>query len=190
QEQARRVAEAQKQREAELARARTLLDEQHRRQENDAQAQRKAQEARDQAAAAKFIEEGKALLAQGKFDAAVTSFQAAQRLHKTSEVDGLIAQASEKAAAVKQDAKAKADKLFHTDAVLNGMRQVKEAQDKDRAAAELARQKQLQQQQQAAAVQQLLNSGRTALAAGQLDAAAKAFAEAKKLAPDNAEVLK
>src|SRR5207302_4424545 len=83
-----------------------------------------------------------------------------------------------------------ADKLFHTDAVLNGMRQVKEAQDKDRAAAELARQKQLQHQQQAAAVQQLLNSGRTALAAGQLDAAAKAFAEAKKLAPDNAEVLK
>src|SRR5207302_6582860 len=151
--------------------------------------------------------EGKKLLAQGKFDAAVTSFQAAQRLHKTNEVEGLITQASEKTAAAKQDAKTRADqarqladekarrdqaeavaaknrelytralqeaqkaftekrfdqatskyqeadKLFHTDAVLNGLRQIKEAQDKDRAAAEMARQKQLQQQQQAAAVQQ------------------------------------
>src|SRR5262249_49778396 len=35
-----------------------------------------------------------------------------------------------------------------------------------------------------------LNSGRSALAAGQLDNAAKAFAGAKKLAPENAEVQK
>ncbi len=243
QDQARRAAETQKQREAELARTRAQLEDQRRRQEADAQTQRQAQAARDQAAAAKFAEEGKKLLAQGNFDAALTPLQAAQRLHKTNEVEGLITQASEKAAAAKQDGKARADqarlladqkarrdqaeaqaahnrelythalqdaqkaftekrydqattkyqeadKLFHTDAVLNGLRQVKEAQDKDHAAAEMARQKQLQQQQQTAAVQQFLSSGRTALAAGQLDAAAKAFAEAKKLTPDNAEVLK
>src|SRR5439155_21974609 len=98
QEQARRAAELQKQREAELARTRALLEDQRRRQETDAQAQRQAQESRDQAAAAKFAEDGKKLLAQGKFDAAVTSFQAAQRLHKMNEVEGLITQASEKAA--------------------------------------------------------------------------------------------
>ena len=162
-------------------------------------AQRNAQEARDQAAAAKLADESKRLLSQGKVDAAVASLQSARQLHPSKDMDALLNQALEKSAAAKQDAKARAeqarlmaaeqarraeseavarrnrdfytaalqqaqqafvakrydqaiakyqeaDKLFHTDAVLNGLRQVKDAQAKDQALAEMARQKQIQEQ--------------------------------------------
>jgi len=143
QEQARHAAELQKQKDAELARARAVVDEQRRRQQAEAQAQRQAQEARDQAAAAKFADAGKKLLAQGNFDAAVTSLQAAQRLHKSSEIEGLINQAVAHSAAQKQDARARADQAHR-------LADEKMGRDQADAAAAMARQKQLQQQAEAA----------------------------------------
>ena len=71
-----------------------------------------------------------------------------------------------------------AGKFFRTDAVLNGLRQAQEA-----------RAREAQEKKAAADVQRLLSEGRTALKAGQVDAALKAFNEAKKLAPTNADVV-
>jgi tetratricopeptide (TPR) repeat protein len=142
QEQARRAAELQKQKDADLARARAVVDEQRRRQLAEAQAQRQAQETRDQAAAAKFADQGKKLLAQSNFDAAVTSLQAAQRLHKSSEIEGLINQAVAQSAAQKQDARARADQARR-------VAEEKTRRDQADTTAAMARQKQLQQQAEA-----------------------------------------
>ncbi|HEV3448500.1 MAG TPA: tetratricopeptide repeat protein, partial [Gemmataceae bacterium] len=138
QEQARRAAELQKQKDADLARARAVVDEQRRLQLAEAQAQRQAQETRDQAAAAKFADAGKKLLAQGNFDAAVTSLQAAQRLHKSTDIEGLINQAVAQSAAQKQDARARADQARR-------LAEEKTRRDQADAAAAMARQRELQQ---------------------------------------------
>ena len=104
-------------------------------------------EVRDQAAAARFIQDGKHLLFQGNFDGAIVSFQAAQRLHKSSEVDGLITRALQESAAQKQ--KVAEDKTHRAQAEAAAaahnreLQQRKAAQEKQvAAAAEMARQKQ------------------------------------------------
>src|SRR5262249_39310928 len=111
-EKARREAEQRKQREAELARVRNQVEEERRKREAEELARRKAQEARDQAAYVQLLDDGKKLMAQGKFDAAAASWQSARQVRQTEEVDRLLAQAREKqalAAAQKQSAQAKAD---------------------------------------------------------------------------------
>lgn len=82
-----------------------------------------------------------------------------------------------------------AAKIYRTDVVLTGLRQVEEARAREKAEAEAARKKHLEEQKQAQEVQRLLGDGWAALKAGKLDAAFKAFTDAKKLAPSNVDVL-
>ena len=111
-EEARREAAERQKREAELARVRDQVAEERRKREAEEQARRQAQESRDQAAYGKLLEEGRRLLAQGKYDAAAACFQSARQLRPTPEADGLIQQAHQQqalAAAQQQGARAKAE---------------------------------------------------------------------------------
>ena len=74
---------------------------------------------------------------------------------------------------------------FKTDAVLTGLRQV----DAGRAAAVAVTQKGVTEKTKADTIQQLMTTGKTALASNDHPAALKAFQQAKKLAPDNIDVV-
>src|SRR5262245_30052711 len=82
-----------------------------------------------------------------------------------------------------------AGKLFRTDAVLTGLRQVETGQAQTLAEAQAAKQKALDEQQKADRIKQFLTQGQTAFDSKQYDAAVKALRQAKKLAPDNIDVL-
>jgi tetratricopeptide (TPR) repeat protein len=87
-EQAKRDAEAKRQRDAALAK----VEEEKRRRDADETAKRKAQEAHDQAAYDKLVAGAKQSLAKEQYDAALGDLQSAKGLRKTDEVDKLIAQ--------------------------------------------------------------------------------------------------
>jgi hypothetical protein len=109
-EQARREAEVRHQKEAELAKVQAKVAEEQRKRAAEEQARRQAQEARDQAAYAKLMDDGRRLLGQNNFEGAAASFQSARQLRQTAEVNQLLAQVSEKKTlAAAQSAKAKAD---------------------------------------------------------------------------------
>src|SRR5262249_46396644 len=121
-----------------------------------------AKEAAEKKAAAyqKFMDEGRLALSTKRVDDAIRAFSAAQKL-------------------VPGD---KASQGFLLDAQ-------KAKQDADAAAA-LAAKKQAEEVKRAAALQKALTDGRAALAAKNLDAAAKAFNTAQTLAPGNPDVAR
>jgi tetratricopeptide (TPR) repeat protein len=94
-EQAAREATLREQREQELAKAKAKVDEERRRREAEDAARRKELLARDQAAAAQLIEQGKQLLGKQQYEAAIAAFANAKALHASGEVDKLLAQAQE-----------------------------------------------------------------------------------------------
>jgi tetratricopeptide (TPR) repeat protein len=175
-EQTRRAAELRGQREAELAQARAQVAEEQRRRTAEEQAQRKVQEERDQTAYAKLLDEGRRLLAQGKYDAAVSALQNARQLRKTDEVERVLSEAREKQA--KAQAQARVDLV---------RRQAEEKARREQADQEQKRQ---EEARRSAQVKQLVTTGRTALSAKQFDVAARALGEASKLAPSDPEVVK
>lgn len=81
-----------------------------------------------------------------------------------------------------------AGKLFRTDAVLTGLRQVETAQTQHTAQAKAAQEKAIEQQQKGERVRQLLAQGQSALDAKQYSAALKSLRQAKALSPDNVDV--
>ncbi|HEV3263519.1 MAG TPA: hypothetical protein VG013_42175 [Gemmataceae bacterium] len=243
QDKARREAELRRQQEAELAQTKAKVEAERRARDAQEQARRKAQDARDLAAQAKLLDNGKQLLAQKKYDAAVAALQIAVGLRKTDEGERLLqdallkkAQATaqqegptaraaldrqlQEEAATRRQAEATekrnrelysqslqaaqralteqrydqavaryqdADKVFHTDATINGLRLAQEARDKQRAFAEADKRKKDEEQKRSAEVQRLMATGRTALAAKQYAAAAKAFQQADKLSGGNVD---
>jgi tetratricopeptide (TPR) repeat protein len=180
---AKREADLRRQREAELAKAHAQLEEERRRREADEKSRREAQEARDREQYARLLDQAHRLLAQGQFDSAIAALQDARRLRRSDEAEQLLQQAlaeRDRAAARQKEAKERADlerKL------------AEEKKRREQAEAEAARRKQEEERKAAAEVQRLLNEGRAALKAGRIDAAVKAFGEAKKLVPANADVL-
>ncbi|MCI0378933.1 MAG: tetratricopeptide repeat protein [Gemmataceae bacterium] len=78
-----------------------------------------------------------------------------------------------------------AGKVFQTDEVLSGLRKV----DLGRADLEKVKKKAADEQQKSARVQKLLQAGNAALAAQKFQDAVDDLSQAKKLAPDNLEVL-
>jgi hypothetical protein len=160
---ARQDAALKQQKEAELARARAQVEADRKKREDEELARRKAQEAHDQAAYAKFVDDGRRFLGQGNYDAAAANFQSARQLRATPEVNQLLAQLQEKQAQV-------------------------EAQKKGaQTAADAEKRKKAEEQQHVAEFQRLMKDGNTALAAKQYEAAIKSFAEAAKVMPGNAE---
>jgi tetratricopeptide (TPR) repeat protein len=72
------------------------VDAERQRREAETEAHRKAQEAADQAAHTRLLEEGKRQLAKGNYPAATSTFQTAQQLHQSEESDRLLKQALQK----------------------------------------------------------------------------------------------
>jgi tetratricopeptide (TPR) repeat protein len=148
---------------AELPRCRAQLRAERQHWEAEELARRKSQEARDQAAYTRLIEDGKRLLTHQQYDIAVATLQTARHLRKTDEVEHLLSQAQAK----KEAARGKAD-----------------------ATARIAQiQKREQDRQRAAEVEKHLTRARTALAARNLNGAARAIASAAQLAPKDPAVL-
>jgi tetratricopeptide (TPR) repeat protein len=245
QDQAAREAAQRKQREQDLAAAKAKVEDERKRREAEDAARRREMETRDQAQAARLIEQGKQQLAKQQFDASLAAFGAARQLYKTDEVERLLTQAveskarleaqkkgdqakaefekklvEEKAQRDQADAEAKhkqqayvaaleqahkallerrfgdaiakyqeADKFFHTDAVITGLKQAQDGQARALVQAEADKQKKVNEQQHANEVKRLLTQGQAALNDKQYDKAVQFFSEAKKLAPTNAEVL-
>jgi tetratricopeptide (TPR) repeat protein len=177
-EQARAAAEQQRARadqerlKAEaLARARADLDRERARTAAEAETRRQSDEARDQAAYTKLLGDGQRLLAQGKFDAAVSALQSARQIRKTDEVERLLHDALDKQARARAPARP-------------------QPAPADRAAAEAEKRRSEEEQKRAADVQRLLKQGRAALQARQFDTAATALAEARRLAPTDPDVAR
>ena len=84
-----RLRDAEAKRRQDEARAKVAA-EQRRRGEEEA-ARRKVQDDRDRAEAARFAEQSRQALAKGNYDAAQSAAQSAARLHKSSEVNALLA---------------------------------------------------------------------------------------------------
>lgn len=82
-----------------------------------------------------------------------------------------------------------ASALFKTDAALNGIKQAEDLKKRALVVADAEKRKQDEEAQRLAKVKQLLSEGQTALAAKQYDKAIKSLADAKQLAPTNADVL-
>jgi tetratricopeptide (TPR) repeat protein len=178
QEKAAKEAAERRQREAELARARQQVEEDKKKRAAEDLARRKAQEARDQAAYNQYLGEGRQLLAQGKPDGALARFQSARQIQATDEVKKLITQA--------QDQLVEAQKKAVAARGAAETEQRKKAEEQQRALDEEKRKK-AEEQQRALEVQRLIKEGQTALAAKQFDNASKAFSQAAKLMPGNAE---
>lgn len=128
---------------------------------------------------------------QAKLDAERARREAAQLLAKQNDASYKLAlKAGQSALATKdyETAQAKfeeAGKLFKTDAVLAGLKQIESARAAaaaDAKKAELAAKKE-------ETIKQLLAAGNAALAAKKYGEALQAFQQAKKLAPDNLQVL-
>ena len=178
QEKAAKEAAERRQREAELARARQQVEEERKKRAADELARRKAQEARDQAAYNQYLGEGRQLLAQGKPDGALARFQSARQIQATDEVKKLITQA--------QDQLVEAQKKAVAARGAAEAEQRKRAEEQQRAL-EAEKRKKAEEQQRTAEAQRLIKEGQTALAAKQFDTASKAFGQAAKLMPGNAE---
>jgi tetratricopeptide (TPR) repeat protein len=104
-------ANLRKQREAELAQARTLLEAERQRRDADELARRKAQDARDQQEYARLLDLAQRLSAKGQFDQAVGAAQRAKQIRPTNEAERLVNQLlveQAKAAAERQGAAARA----------------------------------------------------------------------------------
>jgi tetratricopeptide (TPR) repeat protein len=82
-----------------------------------------------------------------------------------------------------------AGKLFKTDAVLTGLKQVETGQSELLGQAQAAKQKAADDAQKDVRIQQLLKDGQASLSANKLEDAVNTLRQAKKLAPDNADVL-
>jgi tetratricopeptide (TPR) repeat protein len=111
-EQARRADDLRRQRDEERAQLRAQVEAERRRRADEERAQREAQEARDRAAYTQLLDQGQRLLAQEKYDAALTALQTARRLRPTDEVERLLSQAlveQARATAQAKDARARAD---------------------------------------------------------------------------------
>jgi hypothetical protein len=105
-------AEAKKQREAALAAARQKVEDEKKKREAEETEKRKDQDARDAVELAHLIDQAKASLAKGQYDAALGALQTARRLKKSDEVEKLVAQVQEaqaRAEAEKKGQQAKAD---------------------------------------------------------------------------------
>lgn len=230
---AAREAALRQQREQELARTRQKLAQEK---QAHAEAQKKATQERDNLLYQTSFDEGQRLYAQGKYDAALSSLQAARRVKSTPAVENLINLAlhqealakakgdaerkqlevklaeerqrrkqaeaeakrkqdayqaalvfADKALAQKQYAVAEAKyeeagKQFRTDAVLTGLRRAQAAR-----AAETQQAK--AEADKSARIKQLLAEGKTALDAKEFAKAVQTYQQAKKLAPDNVDVL-
>jgi hypothetical protein len=166
-EQARRIAEASRQREAELARSRQQVADERRRKEAEDKARHQAQEARDQAAYTKLLDDGRRLMAQDKYPAALTALENARQLRKTDEVDRLIGQIQGKqaqAAAQQKGAEARAELE---------RRQAQEKQARDQA--------ELRARQNRDQYTQALQAAQQAMAAKRYDQAVARYQEAGKL---------
>jgi hypothetical protein len=226
-----------KTRDKELADTRAHLDADRARAQKQLETVRFAQGLRDLAVYSAGIKKGQELMAQKKYDAALASFQSAQRVAPTAKQQGdvnayinvvvqsradqadpslgkkLAADNEQRkileAAAKDKDAKYKtalqaaqvalsaknldaaqakyleAGKLFDTDAVRTGLKQVNSA----RAEQTAAQQKADADKMKAATLAQLLTDGKTALNAQKYGAAVKSFSAAKKLAPDNLDAI-
>lgn len=126
------------------------------------QAEAARQQARKQTADAyqKWMADGRAALAGQRYDAAIQAFREAQKL-----------QPADPAAAA-------------------ALKQAEQARDGARTAADAAARQKQEEAQRAERVRQLLAAGRSALSAQQFDAAAKAFADARQLAPADPNVTR
>src|SRR5205807_5057408 len=82
-----------------------------------------------------------------------------------------------------------AGKLFATDAVLTGLQRVEAARAQTKAEAEASRKKAAEEQDRVARLKALLAEGTKAHAAQHYPAAVAALTQARKIAPDNVEVL-
>jgi tetratricopeptide (TPR) repeat protein len=127
---------------------------------SQAEAARELAQKQNAAAYQKWMADGRAALTGQRYDAAIQAFREAQKLQPTDPAA---------AAALKQAETARANAL---------------------AAANQAAKQQQEAAQRAERVRQLLATGRTAMNAQQFDAAGKAFAEAKQLAPTDLTVAR
>src|SRR5262249_8638333 len=116
-----------------------------------------------------LLKSGQAALAAKRFDEAIKAFTDAGQLMPGDKTGPDLAREAQR----QRDAQAAADLAA-----------------KNKAAADLAARAKAEAAQKAAQVQQLLDAGRKALAVKQFDAAAKAFGEAGKLAPNDPNVLR
>lgn len=82
-----------------------------------------------------------------------------------------------------------AGRLYRTDVVLTGLREVESRRAEARTQAALEQKRRQETEQKAANLRRLLVEGQAALAAGQPDKAVQTFGEAKRLAPDNVDAL-
>jgi tetratricopeptide (TPR) repeat protein len=80
-------------------------------------------------------------------------------------------------------------KLFRTDAALTGLKHAEDLRNRDRAARAAEKRRAEDEAKRVARVKALLGEGQKQLAAGQFDKSVAAYAEAKKLAPSDVEVL-
>lgn len=82
-----------------------------------------------------------------------------------------------------------AGNVFQTDAVLTGLKQVEAARTKALADIDSARQKTLAEQEKAGRLQKLMSDSKTALSAQKFAEAVDKLQQAKRIAPDNLEVV-
>ena len=184
-------AELRRKQQAELAQTRANVEAERRARQAQDEARRKTQDARDLAAQAKLLNNGKQLLAQNKYAAAVAALQSAVQLRKTDEGQRLLQQAlAQQAHAAAQPqappGRATPDQQRQEE---EGKRRQAEAdkrskeEQQKRAAADADARLRQEQARRAADFARFMAQGQTALSAQRYGEAVQGFSEAVQLRP-------
>jgi tetratricopeptide (TPR) repeat protein len=164
---AQQAAAVQRQHDQYLELARRQLAEERGKQEAKVQAERAAQEARDQAVYQRLLDAAQAAIAKEQFDSAVSSLQTARQLRRTDEVDRLLNQA------LAEQAKTEALKKGAAEKAELERRLAEETERRKKAEAEAAHNREL--------YEQALSAAQKALADRNYDLADAKYQEAGKV---------
>jgi len=179
-----RDLQVQQQREGELAKARARLETERKQREQEEAALRKTQEDRDNAAFLRLVDQGEKHLAEAKYNAAISTFQAARQLKKTDRLDALLNQALVAQARADADAKGAAARKD----LERQLAEAKTLRDKGKDDTVKPLDQLSEAQKKTEAFQKALSDGRLALQNKQFDAAIQALGQAQKLRPGDPTV--